>query len=381
MRYLKVAATIMAICLGAAGVSRAQGVVTFVSGSGDDSNNCLTVATPCRQLGGATGALSKTAETGTVHVLSGNYAPVIIDKSVSIIAEQGLASIGSPVLVKGNNSGGNRVRLQGLVLEGVSFSTGAGSLFIEDCSIAYGGGAQGIHFEPSGSRGSLFVRNTSMSNTVPSPSFAVFVAPTGAASVDVVLDQVGIDTLGDAGVSVLGQSSTGTINLTLRNSTIAVGRTTGLRAADDGNGATNVMIEGSSLVSNGAAAVAALGSKTTIRVRNSTITANGRGLNAGPGAKIISFGGNVLAGNAIDGAFTSTDAAKVAVEGSTFSNNKTRGVQASGSNATVRMRNSTVTANDRGLDVAAGGTIISHGGNVVAGNTGNGAFTSTVAQQ
>ena len=66
------------------------------------------------------------------------------------------------------------------------------------------------------------------------------------------------------------------------------------------------MIEGSSLVSNGAAAVAALGSKTTIRVRNSTITANGRGLNAGPGAKIISFGGNVLAGNAIDGAFTST---------------------------------------------------------------------------
>jgi hypothetical protein len=55
-----------------------------------------------------------------------------------------------------------------------------------------------------------------------------------------------------------------------------------------------------------AAAVAASGAFTTIWMRNSTITANGRGLNAGPGAKIISFGGNAVSGNDVDGAFTLT---------------------------------------------------------------------------
>ena len=45
------------------------------------------------------------------------------------------------------------------------------------------------------------------------------------------------------------------------------------------------------------------------------------------------------------------------------------------------MCNSTVTANDRGLDAGGGGKLISHGGNAVAGNTVNGAFTSTVARR
>ena len=53
----------------------------------------------------------------------------------------------------------------------------------------------------------------------------------------------------------------------------------------------------------------------------------------------------------------------------------------SGANTTVRMRDSTVTGNARGIIFTAGGKLISNGGNVVTGNTIDGAFSSTVAQK
>jgi hypothetical protein len=52
-----------------------------------------------------------------------------------------------------------------------------------------------------------------------------------------------------------------------------------------------------------------------------------------------------------------------------------------GGNAIIRMRNSTSTGNTTGVIVSGGGQLISHGGNVIAGNTTNGSFTGTVAQQ
>ena len=75
-----------------------------------------------------------------------------------------------------------------------------------------------------------------------------------------------------------------------------------------------MLIDGSSLLWNASGGVQATTSEAglmTVRVRNSTIVGNGgRGLSAGPGAKIISLGGNVVAGNAIDGTFTSTETPK-----------------------------------------------------------------------
>ena len=71
----------------------------------------------------------------------------------------------------------------------------------------------------------------------------------------------------------------------------------------------------------------------------------------------------------------------VMLESSTASNNGTNGVIAVGSNAIIRMRNSTSTGNAAGLVVSSGGQIISHGGNVVAGNTTNGSFTDSFPQQ
>jgi hypothetical protein len=48
---------------------------------------------------------------------------------------------------------------------------------------------------------------------------------------------------------------------------------------------------------------------------------------------------------------------------------------------TERVRNSTVTGNATGLIATNTAKLISHGGNIVAGNTVNGAFTQTVGQQ
>ncbi len=63
---------------------------------------------------------------------------------------------------------------------------------------------------------------------------------------------------------------------------------------------------------------------------------------------------------------------------SQFSNNANHGIVASGANVTVRVGNSAITNNVRGLVAAASGKIISQGGNVVADNMIDGAFTSTL---
>ena len=78
---------------------------------------------------------------------------------------------------------------------------------------------------------------------------------------------------------------------------------------------------------------------------------------------------------------SSSGSTSALIEGSTISNNVTHGVFATRAFATVRLSNSTVTGNGRGLATAESGKIISTGGNVVRGNTVNGTFTATEAQQ
>jgi len=71
----------------------------------------------------------------------------------------------------------------------------------------------------------------------------------------------------------------------------------------------------------------------------------------------------------------------VTVEESSSGNNTTFGIGSSGVNSTVRVRYSAVTGNGTGLQIASSGKIISLGGNSVRGNTANGSFTATEAQQ
>ena len=78
---------------------------------------------------------------------------------------------------------------------------------------------------------------------------------------------------------------------------------------------------------------------------------------------------------------TSGGPSTVVLERTTVSNNGAQGIFASRALASVRVRQSAITGNTVGVASANGGQIISHGDNVLAGNTTNGAFTATVPPQ
>ncbi len=116
---------------------------TFVATSGSDANtasNCAST-TPCRGFGAA---LTVTDAGGEIIVLSsGGYGSVTIDRSVSLVAPEGLYA-GISVF-SGNGvtiaTAGVNVVLRGLSINGMGGSKGvemtAGtSLLVEDCVIA-----------------------------------------------------------------------------------------------------------------------------------------------------------------------------------------------------------------------------------------------------
>jgi hypothetical protein len=302
---------------GTAGPARAA-YATFVSGTGNDSGNtCDNAATPCRQI---SHAISQTDGTGTVHVLPGTYDFFTATQSVNVIAEEGTAV----VLYGGGNTpdaaiavtaaGSDPVLIRGLTVNTIAHRAvlvnAWAKVFIEDCTIRYGGGGNtdghGIDFQPTNSS-SLTVSNTTLIRADASPAGgnAIRIRPAGSNTVDALLDNVTVRNA-VTGVLIDGTASSGNNSVTIRNSVISGSTTFGIRAVDSGGGATNVVIEESTSANNGTWGVAATGANTVVRVRNSTITGNGRGLIATTSAKLISHGGNVVAGNTVNGAFTQT---------------------------------------------------------------------------
>ena len=120
-----------------------------------------------------------------------------------------------------------------------------------------------------------------------------------------MLDNVSVDD-NSTGITVDGRSTTGTNTVTIRNSTFAGSTTYGVNAIDSAGGATNVVIEGSTLSNNGSHGVVSNGANTTVHMRNSTVTGNARGIIFTASGKLISVGGNAVVNNTVNGAFTSS---------------------------------------------------------------------------
>jgi hypothetical protein len=324
--WLPIAASILAVALSTSTQVRAS-PFTFVSDTGSDANTCTGTSTPCRQLGGATGALAKTDEGGIVHVFPGDYAGFIIDKAIEIIADGGQASIAnSAVVIPGSGGFGfaeivvnadpdDEVRIRGFILDGaaligvggnihgVAFIAG-GALHLEDCTLVNGRDF-GVVFAPTGAS-ELYISNCAISgNGDASAGGGIQVRPTGQGSAEVAIDNVLVENNRD-GVRIDGTATIGTNTATIRNSRISGSTTFGIYALDSGGGATNVTIEGSTSASNGTWGIASNGANVTERVRNSTISGNARGLIATNTSSLISHGGNVVAGNTVNGAFTQT---------------------------------------------------------------------------
>jgi hypothetical protein len=143
----------------------------------------------------------------------------------------------------------------------------------------------------------------------PAGGNAIWIRPAGSANVDAVLDNVTVRNA-VTGVLIDGNGTTGSNAVTIRNSVISGGSSFGVKANDNGGGPTNVLVEESAISNNATTGVVATGPNATIRLGNSTVTGNARGLAVASSGKMISQGGNVVSGNTVDGTFTSTVAQK-----------------------------------------------------------------------
>src|SRR6266853_1606690 len=200
--------TISVLCLSAA-PAQALAPVTWISGTGLDTNDCFAPATPCRNFLGATGVLAKTEAGGTIHVLPGNYDTPAITKSVQIIADGGQASIVNVITTSGGMTAGivinagpaDVVRIRGMIvnpLGGSTFGTAVGfvagkALHLENCTLIGSGiGAFGIQFAPNaaaagGAPTELTVRNSTIGSNV---SGNVLIRPTSSVAVAALFERV-----------------------------------------------------------------------------------------------------------------------------------------------------------------------------------------------
>ena len=108
------------------------------------------------------------------------------------------------------------------------------------------------------------------------------------------------------GIMIDGTATTGINKVVIRNSTSVASDTYGLYVIDSGGGSSSVKIEDSEFSNNTNQGIVVSGANAVVRIANSSISNNVRGLLPAASGKIISQGGNVVSGNTVDGAFTST---------------------------------------------------------------------------
>jgi hypothetical protein len=291
-----------------ANASVAQAAIeTWVSGTGSDAGNCPITA-PCRTFAFAH---SKTNNGGMLNVLSsGNFGPLTITKSISIVA-QGVEAVintgtgGAGIIIQGG--AGAVVSLRGLTIDlrgtdnhGISFVSGA-ALHVQNCVVRRTNN-YGISFAPASGTSDLYIADSVIANT---ESQGIEVGPTGSGSASVVLDRVRVENASDDGIRFFGRGTTGSIAATMRDSVAAGNSGTGIRVSEGGSGTTTVMIDRTAAVNNEFGIIAS-GTGATVLLGDSTVTGNVTGLNFSNGGVIASYGTNKVNGNGTDGAPTGT---------------------------------------------------------------------------
>jgi hypothetical protein len=229
----------------------------YVATFGNDANTCTTQGLACLTLQRA----HDVAPAGSKIVVldSGDFGTVAITQSIAIAATGVHAKVdngfGSKIFI---NAGPNDVvYLEGLAMgqnapvaanSGIQFNSG-GRLHVRNCVIRNFGTA-GIFIRGGGTK-RVFISDCTIANNF----HGVLVKPAGAGSSRVQLDRVRIE-------------------------------------GNSGHG------------------IRAVGSGALVRVSNSTIANNSRGLSAANNGKIVSFGNNAIIDNNVNGAPTSTIALK-----------------------------------------------------------------------
>lgn len=269
---------------------QAQATRTWVSGTGDDGNQCSRTA-PCRTFAGA---ISKTAAGGEIDCLDpGGFGVVTITKSITI---DGSGTFGSILAAASNGivinaAASDKVVIRGLSLNGIGtglsgirFLAGA-SLHVEDCVIS--GFSTGIEVNKSAAA-KVYLRNTVTRNN--SSSGVFLFSSTG--TVDVALENC--------------QSTNNGSGIVARNNTcVAVhggafsGNGTGILAqVQAGAGNAQVNVVGANVSSNGTglSCGAGIAATSTIRISQVQVTSNNTGLSLGNGT-LETFLDNIVRGN------------------------------------------------------------------------------------
>src|SRR5438034_4864602 len=119
----------------------AQVARVFLSGTGNDTNDCTNAATPCRSL---QGAVNQCPVNGEIMIMtSGGYGTVTISKSLTINAPAGVVAFNARTITVAI-AAGDKVVIRGLSMNGtvfadpngIDFSNSAGTLVVENSIIA-----------------------------------------------------------------------------------------------------------------------------------------------------------------------------------------------------------------------------------------------------
>lgn len=321
MRWLTWSASLLGLGLlliVAAAPAQAQATRTWVSGVGDDANPCSRTA-PCKTFAGA---ISKTAAGGEINCIDpGGFGALTITKAITIDC----ANTEAGVLVSGTNgfnvsAGVNDVVvLRGLdlfgtvttpALNGIVFNTGA-ALIVENSKITEFNAAGatsgfGILFQPTGTA-KLYVHNTSIvNNGTGATGGGILVRPTGSGNAKAVIDHVKASQ-NINGIIADGTATTGTVNVTIRDSTFAGSAANGVSLVTPAaGGAVTLVAVVKSTISNNTTGVSSAGVKSAVSLFDSAITGNGTGMSATASGAIFSFKNNNVDTNGSDGAATGT---------------------------------------------------------------------------
>ncbi|MBI3147319.1 MAG: right-handed parallel beta-helix repeat-containing protein [Betaproteobacteria bacterium] len=321
VKMLRSLLSVSALAFGLFAMSQAHAVQrTFVSTSGSDANtasNCSTTA-PCR---GFAAALTVTDTGGEIIVLSsGGYGSVSIDKSVSIVAPEGIYA-GISVL-----SGA-----------GITIATAGVEVVLKGLSINGLGGDYGINMT-NGS--TLLVENCTVSNFSTAGGLALRVS--NQISVQV---KKSVFRKNYRAIRIWGGA-----NMFIADTLVTESSYTAIEALAD-SGSVTTRLQADRLAIHRGSAVAL----------NATSTSGGTVIAS---IKDSAFHGNSY-GIYADASASTT---RVSVAQSDFSGNVT-GIYAFGSGAVVVLSRNTITRNSYGLEQAASSVIKSASDNVVEENT------------
>jgi parallel beta-helix repeat protein len=302
---------VVALCV-AAGLqpARAQIPQAFIASTGDDTHSCQETA-PCRSFAKA---LTAVQAQGEITVLdTANYGPVIITKSISIVAT-GQASVVdqsfcvnmvAPCATISIVAGATDVvTLRGLVLDGSVTSNTSGVLIynaarvnIENCAI-YNSSNPGIYVVPSTASQPVTLASTIDLNvqdtTVSRNTTAIKITAVPGVLVNATISNSNIVNNSGGGVRIDG-STGGAITATIADSRISLNGGNGVNAVG-GTGTVLANLTNDILGSNAGAAVQANGGSATVAVSRSTLSNNGSAWSNVGGATLLSFGNNEVTG-------------------------------------------------------------------------------------